>query len=252
MLQLAGAVSGFGQGLQQGLQQTQQYMSQAMLLDERDKNERERMQLTFGHDEGMLQKRLAGERANNREQADLTNQYALNRQDQQNDFTASQARIERDFRRTQDAAAAQAALEKEIRDRGYKKEDAKTQAAEKIAEWKRDLVASDRKFQQEAGKDITLKTMDLQNPSRAGSAASDKLDPAIASRTKDLDLELNSLFDQKNGIMSNVVMRDDQKKTAMDNIDKKIAEVRNRKNQLLGQPQEPGPTSTRPPIRFPQ
>ncbi len=63
MLQLAGAVSGFGQGLQQGLQNTQAYMSQSMMQKERDEMELNRLRLTFGHDRGLLGEKFAHEDA---------------------------------------------------------------------------------------------------------------------------------------------------------------------------------------------
>ncbi len=63
MLQLAGAVSGFGQGIQKGLENTQQYMTYSMLQKEREEMEQKRMQLTFGNDLGLLREKFGHENA---------------------------------------------------------------------------------------------------------------------------------------------------------------------------------------------
>lgn len=251
MLQLKGVVSGFGKGLQQGLQQTQQYMSQSLLLEERDKNERERQRLTFAHDEGMLQKRLEGERETNRLNADTQNKYqterddrmhsqAIDRLEMQQDESARQSRIQREFERTRDAEKAKADLEKELRGRGYKAEDAKAEAAVKLAEWRRERIGKKEDQQFEAGLKLTEKTMDLQKP-HGGSSGASKLDPTTNAQLTIYKDRIGRLEDEMNNVMTTKARRVE--------IQKEIADLEKQQNTLVGiQSSKPD----RPGIRWPE
>lgn len=175
MLQLAGAVSGFGKGLQQGLQQTQQYMSQSMLLKERDEMEQRRNEITYGRELGMLQKKadIDANLMREREGIQQTNAKELKGIDQTNDLKKLEVgqsyTIDNNKQKQVDKIA------EELRAQGYKKGEAdylaklelqKLDVQEKIdiRKGKRQQAADDRKFQQEAGLKITEKTMDLQKP----------------------------------------------------------------------------------------
>lgn len=250
MLQLAGMVSGFGKGLQQGLQQTQQYMSHSLLLKEREEMELARQKLTFAHDEGMLQKRAAIEAG----AADLAHSRARDLAEDREDFEMRKGRIERDAVRTDEAAKAERTQQNTVTnktlDASIQQQRDADQAKRDRAKEERDRIAADRKFQQDAGLRLTEKAMELSKPSHAGGVAG-RLDPAVASRAKDLDLEIDALLDERKSIRGDVVMKDEEKKAALDGIDRKIMEVRNKKNKLIGQPEEQGSASTRQPYRFP-
>ena len=258
MLQLAGAVSGFGKGLQQGLQQTQQYMSQSLLLEERDKNERDRMKLTFAHDEGMLQKRAAVEET----AADKLHSRTLDRDERREDFEMRKGRIERDAARTDEATKYERQKERDAKtqentvtnkvlDASYDQQKEATKSKQDRAKEERDRQAKREELQVNSGTRLVEQMLQNQRPTGGGSYGA-RLDPAIASRTKDLDLEIDALLDERKSIRGDIVMKDEKKKAALDEIDRKIMEVRNKKNKLIGQPEELGATSTRQPIRWPE
>jgi hypothetical protein len=110
MLQLAGMVSGAGKGLGRGLEKMQDTMSTAALLGIRDEMDRNRMRETWGHEEGMLQKRQDFDV----KQADRAHSRQLDIEDQRQDFQAGQKRIERDTGRQ--SAAAEFDRQKELED----------------------------------------------------------------------------------------------------------------------------------------
>lgn len=252
MLQLKGVVSGFGKGLQQGLQQTQQYMSQSLLLEERDKNERERLKLTFAHDEGMLQKRAAIEGT----AADKLHSRTLERDEAKEDFELRKGRIERDAARTdegtkydrlkeRDAKTQENAVTNKVLDASYYQQKDATKAKQDRAKEERGRADKRAEMEHITGRDIALKTMELQKPGAAGSAsgAAGKLDPNVNATLKVYDQELKDLGDELNNVMT--------KPDRAAAIQKRMEVIRNEQFKLLGRSRgEDKPA--RKPIIFPE
>jgi len=258
MLQLAGAVSGFGKGLQQGLQNTQQYMSSSMLLKEREDMERERLKLTFAHDRGLLQERAKIES----DAADKRYSRDLDLADQRQDFELMKDRIGREAGRQaaetehartleRDQKRGEQEMGKLIAEKGYQQQDKALTAKQEREKEERERKFQREKMQTEGGFRLQEQMLQNQRPYGNGGTGA-RLDPGVASRAKDLDLELDSLFDQKTSVMSDVIMKDDKKTEMLAAIERKIVEVRNKKNKLLGQPEEDGSMKTRPQYRFPE
>lgn len=269
MLQLAGVVSGFGKGLQRGLENTQQYMTYSMLQQERDANERERLRLTFAHDEGLLAKRNELDMARD----DRAHSRQLDLEDQRQDFQARQDRLNREATRQRDETAAQQQKDMEdirrqnriselVVEKGFSQQEAaqrvqaeeaaaKRKEQEQIAKEKRDEAATIRKegrankqqaaeFQQNTGHDIVLETLRGQRPS-GSSAGSDKLDGTTNARLRILSDRIKDLNDE----LSNVMTTPERQQQ----IRREVASLQDQQNQLVGMQSS---TPARPPIRFPQ
>lgn len=269
-LQMKGLVSGFGKGLQRGLENTQQYMINSMLLEEREKMERERQKLTFAHDEGMFQKRADAERGLMTDRAALENKYAserderthsqaMDRLDAEQDFRSQEARSGRSHERQMATEKRQQQLEDAFRERGWTEADAKQKAAEQIAKEereqrakideegrqekalmrkeKRDDTRDEKKFQRETGKDIVLESMRGQRQH----TGTDKLDPNTNAQLRILTDRIKGLEDELNNVMT--------KPDRQQAIRKEISKLQAQQNALVGMQ---SPSASRPPIRFPQ
>lgn len=251
LLQLAGVVSGGGQALQRGLEHTQQYMSQSMLLKEREDMERERMRLTFGHDEGMLQKRaLLDERA-----ADLAHSRQLDRDEQRQDFEAGENRKSRQVDREKadqqvkaqqerDERQQQNAVTNKVLDASY--EQQKDATKQKVDRAKEDRERADKRaeLQTQTGARLVEQMLQNQRPYAGWSAGpSGKLDPNVNATLKVYDQELKDLGDELNNVMTKP-----ERATA---IQRRMEAIRNEQFKLLGRSRGDS-QGQRPPIRFPE
>lgn len=247
MLQLAGAVSGFGKGLQQGLQQTQQYMSQSLLLEERDRNERERMKLTFGHDEGMLQKRAKIEAG----AAELAYSRQLDRDEQRQDFEVGENRKSRQADREKAEQQVKAQQERDERqqqntvtnkvlDASYAQQSEATKAKQDRAKEERDRAAKREEQQANIGKEIVTETIRNQRP-HAGGSVSAKLDPTTNAQLTIYKDRIGRLEDEMNNVMTT-------KERRME-IQKEIAKLEEKQNALIGIQSS---ARERPQYRFPE
>lgn len=253
MLTLAGAASGGGKALQRGLENTQQYMSNSLLLEERDKNERERMKLTFGHDEGMLQKRAAIDRDLMVEREGIQQRNA--KEMKGIDQSDALKRLEVGHGYDKETASNRATADKELEDvrqknrinelvvqHGYTQQEAARKAAEERAEKARDRKADSEKVEKGIGRDIVVETLRNQRPHADGSA-SGKLDPNVNATLKVYDQELKDLGDELNNVMT--------KPDRAAAIQKRMEVIRNEQFKLLGRSRgEDKPA--RKPIIFPE
>lgn len=243
MLQLKGVVSGFGKGLQQGLQQTQQYMSQSLLLEERDKNERDRMKLTFAHDEGMLQKRAAVEET----AADKLHSRTLDRDERREDFEMRKGRIERDAARTDEATKYERQKERDAKtqentvtnkvlDASYEQQKDATKAKQDRAKEERTRQAEREKQQGDIAKEIVTETIRNQRPHAGGS-----------SSNAEVTAQLKIVTDEIRGLEHQILNTFDDKEKArlQKQLDAKLAERRALGGMPSSQP-------SRPQYRFPE
>lgn len=258
MLQLAGAVSGFGKGMGQGLQTMQATMSQQMLMEERNKFDLARLRETFGHERGLMQERLAGDIARD------DKRYArdLDLEESRQDFQARQERIQREEARqkegrdadrtlaaedrklqnriqelvvteglSRDAAAQQARLEVEKERRAEQAEIRKESRAEKRGE---------KAFQRETGRDIVIERIKGEN--RAAGGGTTKADYHDQdSKVKAIESTLKLRLAELDSINLS------EKREA--EIRREIRDLEKERNELLG---IKGGYRERPPIRMPQ
>lgn len=247
MLQLKGVVSGFGKGLQQGLQQTQQYMSQSLLLEERDKNERDRMKLTFAHDEGMLQKRAAIEET----AADKLHSRNLERDEAKEDFELRRDRIGRDAARTDEATKYERQKERDAKtqentvtnkvlDASYDQQKDATKAKQDRAKEERDRQAKREELQTQSGTRLVEQMLQNQRPTGGGSASA-KLDPTTNAQLTIYKDRIGRLEDEMNNVMTTKERRVE--------IQKEIAKLEEKQNALIGIPTS---ARERPQYRFPE
>ena len=203
----------------------------------------------------MLQKRQDFEV----KQADRTHSRQLDIEDQRQDFQAGQARIGREEGRQKEGRDAEKQKELEaikqknridelMAQHGLSEKDAALKYKQERAKEERDHKYKVEEQNFKYGADVQLEKLRGQNREHSGAA---HLDPAIASRTKDLDGELASLFRQKEDIQKDVVMKDDERTRMMAKIDEKIVAARNRKNQMLALPPEAAEARNRPGYKFP-
>lgn len=97
MLQLAGAVSGLGKGMQQGLQNTQNYMTQSMIQKEREEMELKRIKLTYGLEEGLLQKKNDFAQANMKLQGAIDSGHITQKGKIESDQITQRGKVEGDL-----------------------------------------------------------------------------------------------------------------------------------------------------------
>lgn len=239
MLTLAGAVSGGGKALQQGLAQTQQYMSQSMLLKEREDMERARMDITYGREVGLMRERQRFDLERDDRQASLQ----LDRDERREDFEMRRGRIERSAAR--EDAATQYDRQKErdvtnkVLDASYDQQKDATKTKAERAKEDRDRQEKRRERQEDTGKDIVLESMRGQRP-HVGSAASAKMDPNTNAQLKVFTDRIGRLEDEMNNVMTTKERRAE--------IQKEIATLEGRQNSLLGIPSN---QRERPQYRFP-
>lgn len=247
MLTLAGVVSGGGKALQQSLQQTQQYMSQSMLLKEREDMERERLKLTFAHDRGMLQERakIEGDAADKRYSRDL------DLEDQRQDFELRRDRIGRDAARTdettkydrqkeRDTKEQENAVTNKVLDASYEQQKDATKTKQELSKEERERKFQREKMQTEGGFRLTEQMLQNQRPLASG-AASAKLDPNTNAQLKVYADRIGRLEDEMNNVMT--------KDSRRDEIRKEIAKLEGKQNELLGMAST---KQERAPIRWPE
>lgn len=248
MLTLAAAVSGGGNALQQGLQQTQQYMKYSMLQKERDEMERARMDITYGRELGILQKRQDFDR----EAADLAHSRALDREDQRQAFEAGENRKTRDARRQEVEAQSQRELDKEERtqqrtvtnkvlDTSFEQQKDAREERQARGKEERDRKERRMQHQEDLGKEIVTETIRNQRPTGSGGAASSKLDANTNAQLKVYADRIGRLEDEMNNVMTTKERRVD--------IQKEIAELEGKQNELLGMAST---KQERAPIRWPE
>lgn len=243
MLQLAGAVSGFGKGLQQGLQQTQQYMSQSLLLEERDKMEQRRMDITYGRELGMLKMKHGWDT----EAADLAHSRVLDKEDQRQDFEAGENRKTRAAQRENAELQAQRELEREdkrqqntvtnkVLDASYEQQKEATKSKQDLAKEARDRADRRAERKENIGKDIVIETLRNQRP-HGGSA----------STNPELNNQFKVLTDEIKGLEHMIAneFNEGKKKKLQDELERKIAERRTLANL-------PSTQKERKPIIFPE
>lgn len=256
MLQLAGAVSGFGKGLQQGLQNTQQYMSQSLLLKERDDMERERLKLTFGHDEGMLQKKaqVDSDLMRERERIQQANAKEMKGIEQSNALK----QLEVSHAYDKETAVNKAATDKELEDvrqknriaelvakEGYSQQAAERQVAAEMQRARFKAREDERERNFKYGADVQIEKIKGENRAQSGSAsgAAGKLDPNVNATLKVYDQELKDLGDELNNVMT--------KPERAAAIQRRMETIRNEQFTLLGRSRGDS-QGQRPPIRFPE
>lgn len=245
MLQLTGMVSGFGKGVGRGLENMQNTMSSMQLLGIRDEMERARMKETWGHDEGMLQKRQDFDV----KQADVAHSRHLDLRDQDQDFQANQARIGREEGRQKEGREADREKEKEatryqndinklVVEKGFSQQEAAKKVADDRAKEERDRKDKKQARQEDTGKEIVLETIRGQSRTHAG--ASPKLDPTTGAQLKVYTDRIGRLEDEMNNVMTKAPRRAE--------IQKEIATLEGKQNALLGMPST---QRERPGYKFP-
>lgn len=256
MLQLAGAVSGFGKGMGQGLQTMQNTMSQAMLMEERNKFDLARLRETFGHERGLLQERMAGDIARDDKRYERDIELEENRQD----FQARQDRIQREEARqkeSRDEGRTKAAEERQLQARiqelvvkeGLSRDAAAQKARDEMASEERadkrhlrdkrmDAAEKAKERQENTGKDIVIETLRGQRPSHTGDS---KLDGTTSARLRIFSDRIKGLEDELGNVMTTDKRRAE--------IRREIARLQSQQNELVGIQSQ---ATSRPPIRFPQ
>lgn len=251
MLTLAGAVSGGGKALQQGLAQTQQYMSQSMLLKEREDMERARMDITYGRALGILQKRQDFDR----EAADLAHSRALDREDQRQAFEAGENRKTRDARRQEVEAQSQRELDKEERtqqrtvtnkvlDTSFEQQKDAREERQARGKEERDRKERRMQHQEDLGREIVTETIRNQRPHTGGSASGDgsgKWDDQTKARYKSLVAEISDIKESLYGL----VKAPEKDHPA---LKKRLADLQREHDGLIGRQST---QSDRPQYRFP-
>lgn len=247
MLTLAGAVSGGGKALQQGLQQTQQFMSQSMLLKEREDMELKRLKLTFANDRGLLQERAKIESA----AADKRYSRDLDLEDMREDAALRRERIGRDAARTDEATkyerqkerdtkAQENAVTSKVLDASYDQQKEATKAKQDRAKEERDRQAKREEIQTNSGTRLVEQMLQNQRPIGSGGAASSKLDGNTNAQLKVYADRIGRLEDEMNNVMTTKERRVE--------IQKEIAKLEGKQNELLGMQSS---ARERPQYRFP-
>lgn len=248
MLQLAGAVSGFGKGLQQGLQQTQQYMSQSMLLKERDEMEQRRNEITYGRELGLLQMK----RGFDKEDADLAHSRSLDKEEQRQDFEMRKGRIERQAGREasdteharnleRDQKRGEQDISKMVIGQGYKQQEDATNSKREISKEERDRKFQREKMQTEGSFRLVDQMLQNQRPMGGSGSVSGKLDGNTNAQLNVYADRIGRLEDEMNNVMTTKERRLE--------IQKEIAKLEGKQNELLGMQ---SPTRERQPYRFPE
>lgn len=240
LLQLAGVVSGGGKALQQGLQQTQQYMSQSMLLKEREDMELRRLDITYGKEAGLLQMRNKMEL----ERDERQHSRALDLAEQREDFELRRGRIDRNAAREDATTQAERQRERDVTNKvleaSFQQQRDADQAKRDRAKDALDRQAKREEQQANIGKEIVTETIRNQRPN-AGSTGTAKLDPNTSAQLKVFTDRIGRLEDEMNNVMTTKERRAE--------IQKEIATLEGRQNALLGIQSN---QRERPQYRFPE
>lgn len=244
MLQLAGVVSGGGKALQQGLQQTQQYMSQSMLLKEREEMERARMDITYGREVGLMRERQKFDLERDDRQHSRTMELAKQREE----FEMRKGDVER--KASREDATTQFERQKErdvtskVLDASYDQQKEATRSKEDRAKEARDRQAKREEQQANIGKEIVTETIRNQRPHAGGTSgeASGKWDDQTKARYKSLVAEIADIKESLYGL----VKAPEKEHPA---LKKRLDALQREHDELVGRQSTP---SARQPIRWPE